>query len=197
MENSRPPILYVVAGPPGVGKSTYAKIFIPDSVSVLNHDEIKAEFEKMNMKDYSKQAEQKMWSLIQENSTLGIDFGVELNLGFENHYLGLKKIHGYCSHYEIHLLLFFTDIYNLCFDRAIRRATAGGHEVEPAAIADMLQDTIRLLRKNIGMFRHVTFINVTYNTEELVYSGYYPTQTHEFVQYPLPIWVVQNFPELV
>lgn len=198
MEKIISPILYIVAGPPGIGKSTNAWNFIPDTVSVLNHDEIEANFKRIGVRNYEEQANQKMWSSIQENISLGIDFGIELNLGTDEQYGLLKRIHGFCTHYEIRVLLFFTDIYYLCFDRAEKRAKSGGHEVEPSAIEYMRENTIRLLRKNIDKFKHITLINVTLKSvPELVYSGYYPTHEHEFMQMPLPDWVLKNFPEIV
>jgi len=191
-----PPILYIVARPPGVGKSTDAQEFVPYSVSALNHDEIEAEYKKMNVTDYEEKANQKMWSSIHENIALGIDFGIELNLGTDDQYGLLKKIHGYCEHYEIHILLLFTDIYHLCISRAEARARSGGHEVEPAVIEDIRYNTLRLLKKNIAIVSHVTFIHVTYNSVELVCSGYYPTGKHEFIHDVLPNWVTANFPEI-
>ena len=191
-----PPILYVVAGPPGVGKSTNGEVFVPYPVKVLNHDGIEAEYKKSNIPDYAKRANEKMWSSIHENIALGIDFGIELNLGTEDQYGLLRRTHNYCTHYQVHMLLFFTDIYSLCTNRAEVRARAGGHEVEPLIIQDMLFNTIGLLRKNIASIDHLTFIDVTYNSVELVYSGYYPTRNHEFVSDVLPNWVTTNFPEI-
>lgn len=190
-------ILYLIAGPPGVGKSTIGQMFVPSHVNVLNHDDIETEYKKMGIDVYEELANQKMWEQIHGNIALGIDFGIELNLGSENQYGLLKKIHGYCKHYQIYVLLFFTDIYQLCVDRAQMRAKSGGHKVEGNVIKYMYDNTIQLLKTNINMFSHTTFINITYNSFELVYSGYYPIHNHEFVQMPLPTWILENFPEIV
>ncbi|MBB3837275.1 putative ABC-type ATPase [Runella defluvii] len=190
------PILYIIAGPPGIGKSTNGQFFIPYQIKVLNHDEIEAEFKKMGILNYEERANQRIWELIHDNIALNTGFGIELNLGTNNQYGLLKRIHGYCPHYEIHVLLFFTDFYQICLNRAAIRANSGGHEVEPAVIRDMCYNTIGLLRKNIAQFKHITLINVTYNSLELVYSGYYPNQVHEFSHHILPNWIVKNFPEI-
>ena len=189
-----PPILYILAGPPGVGKSHNWQAFVP--LKPLNHDEIAADLKKEGIRNYEEYAEQKIWEQIHENITLGVDFGIELNLGYSKHYGLLRKIYGHCKHYAIHVLLFFTDVDSLCSVRATEREKAGGQEVEPAAIEEMRCNTIGLLKKNIAMFSYVSFIDVTYNSVELVYSGYYPNRNHEFVNDVLPNWVSTNFPEI-
>ena len=60
----------------------------------------------------------------------------------------------------------------------------------------MYQNTLTLLRQNIGLIAHVQFIDVTYNRIELVYSGYYPANVCEFVTLARPQWVVDRFPEI-
>jgi predicted ABC-type ATPase len=45
-------ILYIIAGPPGVGKSTIGQVFVPSHVNVLNHDDIEAEYKKMGIEAY-------------------------------------------------------------------------------------------------------------------------------------------------
>ncbi len=136
-DSNVPPTLYIIAGPPGIGKSTNAQIFIPNQVNILNHDGIETEYKKMGILEYEEQANQKMWSLIQANIALNIDFGIELNLGYASHYGGLKKIHGLCEHYEIYVILFFTDSESLCLNRAAQRGRSGGHRVEPTVVEDM------------------------------------------------------------
>lgn len=84
----------------------------------------------------------------------------------------------------------------MCLDRAHLRHKAGGHRVSELVILDMCAQTVPLLRKNIGLISHLHLINVTHTSVELVYSDYYPTANHEFINPVLPDWVVNNFPEI-
>lgn len=189
------PILYIIAGPPGVGKSTYGRDFVPYPVNVLNHDQIEFGYKEANVPNYQQLANQEMWRLIYESISQDIDFGIELNLGTDDQYGLLRKTHSFCPHYDIHVILLYTSLSQLCLLRASSRADEGGHYVEPAMIDHMYWQTLNLLKQNSSMISYLTLIDVTYNSIELVYAGSYPNH-HDYINHTLPMWVMKNFPKI-
>jgi len=190
------PILYIIAGPPGVGKSTNSEDIVPPSIPILNHDKLNAEYKYRQVADYEERANLRANAFIKENLLQKADFGVELNLGSDGHYDFLRWVKKFYPHYQIHVILFFTNDLQLCLDRALLREQAGGHSVEPDVIKRMYQNTLGLLRQNITLLAHLQFIDVTYNRTELVYSGYYPAGISEFTHFTLPLWLTDHFPEI-
>ena len=190
------PIVYIIAGPPGIGKSTNTKKVLPESIQTLNHDKLNAEYKYRQVADYEERANLRANAFIKEKLLQKSDFGVELNLGSDNHYDFLRWTKKFHPHYHIHVILFFTNDLQLCLDRALLREQAGGHSVEPAVIRRMYQHTLGLLRQNITLIAHLQLIDVTYNRTELVYSGYYPAKVNEFTHLILPQWLTEYFPEI-
>jgi predicted ABC-type ATPase len=146
--------------------------------------------------DYEQRANLKANAFIKEKLWLGADFGVELNLGSDSHYDFIRWVRNHYAHYQINVILFFTDDLQICLVRALLREQAGGHLVEAEIVRRMYDSTLWLLRENIKMVNHLQFINVTYDINRLVYSGYYPTAKLDFIEADLPNWVITKFPEL-
>lgn len=190
------PILYIIAGPPGVGKSTNSEDIVSPSILILNHDKLNAEYKYRQVIDYKERANLRANVFIKESLLQKVDFGVELNLGSDGHYDFLRWVKKFQPHYYIHVILFFANDLQLCLDRALLREQAGGHSVEPAVIKRMYQNTLGLLRQNIALVTHLQLIDVTYNRTELVYSGYYPAKITEFTHVALPYWLTAHFPEI-
>ena len=190
------PIIYIIAGPPGAGKSTYGEDYLPKNIDTLNHDKLNAEYKYRQVVDYEERANLKANAFIKEKLLLNSDFGVELNLGFEGHYDFINWVRKFYPNYKIQVILFFTDDIQLCLDRAYLRQLAGGHTVEPDIVERMYKNTISLLRANIYKISYLQFIHTNYNSNELVYSGYYPTRKVDFVHESLPDWVKNSFPEI-
>jgi predicted ABC-type ATPase len=191
------PVLHIIAGPPGIGKTTNAGIFIDERIFIENSDVAAVALKNQGDEDYQEIAFEQLRVNAEANCKRGIDFGIELNLGYQiPHYSYINHWRNKYS-YDLDVTLFFTDSVALCIDRAHQREKYGGHRVAEKIIVDMYVQTLPLLRKNINTITHLQFINVTYNAVELVYFGYYPTGDHEFISPVLPNWVSQNFPELI
>ena len=193
------PKLFIIAGPPGIGKSTNGRSFVPPTVEILNHDSLAQYYKNKGEFDYQELSNLKANDFINEQLALQIDFGVELNLGFENHYDFLKYVNKKFPNYQIHLILFFTDNLQICLDRASFRALAGGHKVSPEVVKEMYENTLPLFQIYSKTVESVQFINVIDSkiSPDLVYSLRYPTEKDEFIHPDLPQWVVQNFPKIV
>lgn len=123
--------IYLIAGPPGVGKSTNALVLILPGVPIIDQDLAAYQYKKQGFTDYQDLASLSTNQRIRDSLFAKEDFALELNLGFQSHYDYLKSIASFDWSNNIHLLLFFTDNLNLCLNRAIARHLSGGHEVKP------------------------------------------------------------------
>lgn len=192
------PTIYIIAGPPGIGKSTNGSEFLLNSAGeILNHDKLTLYYKNKGQVDYEDLSNLKANSFIQEKFLLNSDFGVELNLGLENHYDLIRYIRKNHSNYLIYVLMFFTDDIDLCLTRAILREQSGGHNVKPQIIKEMYANTISLLRTNIHLINQLQLIDVDYLNIKMVYDGYYPKDNLNFIDSDLPKWTLDNFPEIL
>nr|WP_295934186.1 hypothetical protein [uncultured Dyadobacter sp.] len=172
--------IYLIAGPPGIGKSTYGREFVPQHIPIVDHDLAAYQYKKKGFSDYSELASLKANEFIQSCLKNSKDFALELNLGYASHYDYAKSFSSATKDARIHLILFFTDHVDLCLLRARVRSQNGGHLVKPEVIREMYRNTIWLLKKNGKMFFSFTFISVTdEEVEEVTISD-------------LPAWIEDN-----
>jgi hypothetical protein len=191
------PTLYIIAGPPGIGKSTNAHDFLLQSAGeILNHDKLNLYYKNKGFLDYEDLSNLKANDFIQEKLRLNTNFGVELNLGLESHYDFIHHIRKNHPNYSIAVMLFFTDEIELCLIRAKLREQSGGHIVEEKVIREMYKNSIPLLRTHVHLINQLLFIHVDFFKIELVYEGYYPNHNREFISKYLPKWIKNNFPEI-
>lgn len=153
--------IYLIAGPPGIGKSSSSFDYVPNGLSIIDQDLAAYQYRKEGFLDY------------QQLSTLGVnqkiknhlfeqkDFVLELNLGFQSHYEYLKSIAHFDSSNHIHLILYFTDNIELCLLRAEARHRNGGHLVEQAIIKEMFENTFPLFKENMNLFKTIKFLDVS------------------------------------
>ncbi|RRB12962.1 hypothetical protein EHT87_21890 [Larkinella knui] len=172
----------MIAGPPGIGKSTNAKELIPAGVPIIYQDLAAYQYKKQGFTDYQDIASLTTNQKIRDFLFKKDDFALELNLGFSSHYAFLKSIANFDRSNQINLVLFFTDDLELCINRAKARYLNGGHEVRQEVIEEMYTNTFPLFEENKNLFHQVRLVDVTYSmiTELMADSK------------PLPKWVVQN-----
>lgn len=84
--------IYVIAGPPGVGKSTNSKSMIPAGVPIIDQDLAAYQYKKQGFADYQDIASLSSNQRTREFLFNKEDFGLELNLGFASHYAYLRSI---------------------------------------------------------------------------------------------------------
>lgn len=136
--------IYFIAGPPGIGKSTYGREFIPVQIPIIDHDLAAYQYKKKGFSDYAELASLKANEFVKNCLEERKDFALELNLGYQSHYDYLKSI-SLNKFVQIHLILFFTDDQNLCILRAAIRHKNGGHLVSSNVIIEMYKNTLPLL----------------------------------------------------
>ena len=77
--------IFVIAGPPGVGKSTSGAKFIDPELEILNEDEMAFKYRSQGYPDYKEQAIHRLTQTIRTKLIRNEDFALELNLGYPEH----------------------------------------------------------------------------------------------------------------
>jgi predicted ABC-type ATPase len=154
--------VFLIAGPPGIGKSTQSRSFVPEGVAIIDQDLAAYQYKRKGFSDYRDIASLTTNERIRKSLIAGEDFALELNLGFESHYAFLQSIAGFSREINVLLTLFFTDDIQICLHRAEIRFQNGGHEVKPEVIREMYDDSLPLLAQHREMFADITLVDVTY-----------------------------------
>lgn len=174
--------IYLVAGPPGIGKSTHSQSFIPTGIPIIDQDLAAYQYKKVGFANYQDIASLTSNQRIRDFLFNQESFALELNLGFKSHYDYLHSIAAFDHKNQIELILFFTDDINVCLDRARIRHLNGGHEVTEDVIREMYAATMPLFERNKNLFTNINLVDVTYGSViELTRA-----------QQPLPTWVHAN-----
>ena len=153
--------IYIIAGPPGIGKSTSGVKYLPKNIPVIDHDLAAYQYKKQGFDDYQQLSILSGNQKIRDYLFASKSFGLELNLGFQSHYDYLKSIANFDPENKIHLLLFFTDKLSLCLGRASIRHEMGGHLVKPEIVEEMYNATFPLLKQHLSIFKSFSFIDNT------------------------------------
>ena len=158
------PILYILAGPNGTGKTTYYETiieqnFIDKSLPFLNIDVItKNELGSYNQENFA-QAEQIYRTRIKEYILASKDFMIESNLARIADYdwiLNMIK-QGY------HIILYFlcTDNLSINIQRVQKRVKEGGHDIPVNIIENRYKLSILYLRSRMHLFTKCYLIDNT------------------------------------
>jgi predicted ABC-type ATPase len=184
--------VYIIAGAPGIGKSTSGRYIVPPNIEILNHDNLLLYYKYKETVDYEDLANLKANNFIVEQLKSNNDFGIELNLGFENHYDLLLYIKEKYPHFQIEVILFHTDNVEICIDRVLLRAKAGGHVVNRDIVIKMYENMLPLIQKYAYLIQNIQLVDVDFGSLETVYSNYIPIiPTLE----KFPNWVKSLAPE--
>jgi predicted ABC-type ATPase len=155
--------IYIIAGPPGIGKSTRGLKFIPKKTTIIDHDLAAYQYKKEGFSDYKELGIMSGNQQIRSNLFAKESFALELNLGFQSHYDYLNSLANFDPTNKVHLILFFTDSLDLCLRRADIRHKSGGHLVKPEIVTEMYENTIPLLKNNLSFFKSIRFVDITNN----------------------------------
>ncbi len=139
------PVLYVVAGPNGIGKTTSAYDIIPINTPIINSDEIAkqirtTELVKTNTQEYSNREAQR---LVQEHLDAKNSFAIETNLADEETWKFLKGVKN--MGYRIHLYFLTTDDLQLLHQRIKERTLRGEHFVRQDIVEERYYVSLKLL----------------------------------------------------
>lgn len=156
--------IYMIAGPPGIGKSTHSKALIPVGTPIVDHVLASYQYKRLGFDDYKDIASKRCNERVREFLMNKEDFALELNLGFSSHYDYLTYISRFHRDNQVELILFFTDDIKLCLNRADIRHRSGGHQVLPFVIENMYKNTISLFKQNKHIFSSIRMIDVSYDS---------------------------------
>lgn len=155
------PTIYVIAGPPGIGKSTSGSDFIPSDIPILDPDLIVQRYREQGFMDYKDIGNMRFQDMLLLELVSNKDFSIELNLGFQSLYDLLKNIKAFNPENRIEVILFHTDDIDVCLARAEKRHKEGLHLVPPETVREMYHNTLPLLQENLHLINNLTAINVT------------------------------------
>jgi len=115
--------LYIIAGPNGSGKTTFAKEFLPQYVkcpNFINADMIAQGLAPFSPQTVAIKAGRLLLSQIQEYSSKKVDFAFETTLSGKTYATLLKKLKN--TGYEVHLFFLWIPNANLALERIKERA---------------------------------------------------------------------------
>jgi predicted ABC-type ATPase len=164
--------IYIIAGPPGIGKSTKGFEYIDEYLDILNEDEMRFRYKAKGYADYNEYSIFRVREIIRRKLIRNEDVALELNLGFPHQYeyaLAAKKFN---KENQLNVILFFTDSLQLCLDRAKIRHDSGRHLVTPEIIIEMYNNTIPLLKANFGSIDNLRLIDATRQNDFLTVAEY-------------------------
>ena len=124
------PQLYIIAGPNGSGKTTFAKEFLPQHVKCPNF--INADMIAQGLSPFSPQAVaikagRILLGQIQEYSEKKVDFSFETTLSGKTYLSLFKKLKK--KGYSIHLFFLWLPTAELSLERIKTRVALGGHDI--------------------------------------------------------------------
>lgn len=162
--------IFVIAGPPGVGKSTSGFEFVDPELEILNEDEMAFKYRTQGYPDYKEQAIHRLTQVIRTKLIRNEDFALELNLGYPEHYDYILSAKKFRAENALHVILFYTNDLEMCIERAKLRFESGRHFVKPETIREMYANTLPLLQSNLEQIDSVYFINADQQRARVVAS---------------------------
>jgi predicted ABC-type ATPase len=127
--------LYIIAGPNGVGKTTFAREFLPDYADCKNF--VNADLIAQGMAPFSPEtaalrAGRMMLSEIQSFAKRRVPFAFETTLSGRSHMGLLRQLKD--QGYEVHLFFLWVNTVELALSRVAERVSRGGHDVPEPVI---------------------------------------------------------------
>jgi len=165
-------VIYIIAGPPGIGKSTNGFDYIDDDLDILNEDDMRFRYKAKGYADYNEYSIYRVRDIIRRKLIRNEDIALELNLGYPHQYeyaLAAKK---FSNENQLNVILFFTDSLQLCIERAAIRFESGLHLVKPETITEMYNNTIPLLKANFDAIDNLSLIDATEENDFLTVAEY-------------------------
>jgi predicted ABC-type ATPase len=140
------PNLYIIAGCNGAGKTTAAKVLLPDVFRIdtfLNADLIAAKINPISPESVALQAGRQMLNEISAALDKQIDFVIETTLATKSYVELVKKAQKLA--YEVILIYFWIENSDLAIERVARRVRQGGHHIPEEIIKRRYNNGIKNL----------------------------------------------------
>lgn len=124
------PNVYVVAGPNGSGKTTFAREFLPNYAKCnhfVNADLIANGLSPFDPRIVALKAGKLVLTRIREFTKSGEDFGFETTLSGRSHFKMFRRLNE--AGYKVHLFFLWVPGVDLSLLRVKNRVAEGGHDV--------------------------------------------------------------------
>ena len=155
------PVLYILAGPNGTGKTTFYSIavqnnFIGENLPFINVDIITQSLGNYNQENYAK-AEAIYRDTVKNYIESNADFMIESNLATARSYdwVSLIKRKGY----QVILYYLSTDDVMINIGRVQRRVAEGGHDIPEEIIKTRYLQSHSYLKTKLSEFKEVYLID--------------------------------------
>jgi len=129
------PALYIIAGPNGVGKTTFARTFLPnyaDCRNFINADLIAQGMSPFSPESAAFQAGRLMLGEINLFAKRRIDFGFETTLSGRSHLRLIRQLNQ--QGYAVELFFLWVPTVDLALWRVRSRVLEGGHDVPETVV---------------------------------------------------------------
>ena len=140
--------VYIIAGPNGSGKTTFANKFFPDYAvcrNFVNADLIAQGLSPFSPRVFAIKAGRIVLEQINEFAESGVDFGFETTLSGKSYANILKKLK--VREYKLHLFFLWIPNSQLAIARIKERTLRGGHDVPSKDVRR------RFTRSMVNLFR--------------------------------------------
>ena len=183
------PVLYVLAGPNGTGKTTfyYAAIqqgFISPDLAFLNVDIIcRNELGGYSAENFAR-ADEIARQRIQTHISQAEDFMIESNLAVQSDYDWLQKMQ--LTGYKVNLFYLGTSDVEINIQRVHNRVKEGGHDIAVPIIRQRFGNSLMYLKGKLHTFESVYLIDNSEETALLI--GEVKDGKIAFKADPFPKW---------
>lgn len=138
-------MLYILAGPNGIGKTTSFYDFVPQNMTFINADDIAKQLREksgeVNIQEIANgEATRLMNGLIAKRE----NFGFETNLADNDTWKFVENIQ--LIGYQIVIDFYSIDDVEICINRVFNRVKEGGHFVRPDIVKMRYENGLKLLK---------------------------------------------------
>src|SRR5271165_623462 len=145
--------LYVIAGPNGVGKTTFAREFLPNYADCKNF--VNADFIAQGMAPFSPEtaavrAGRMMLSEIRSFANRRVSFAFETTLSGRGYVALLRQLKA--AGYETHIFFLWVNTVDLALSRVQERVSRGGHDVPEPVVRRRFD---RSIQNFLGHYRRL------------------------------------------
>ena len=170
---NQPPCCYIIAGPNGSGKTTFATEFLPHHVRCLefvNPDLIAKGLSPFSPELAAVRAGRLVLERIREVSAQGRDFAMETTLAGLSYRPLLQRLKE-DSGYELHMFFLWLPSPELALVRIANRVRQGGHDVPEADVRRRFQRTVRnLFQRYMPLLDSLCFYDNSARVPRLVFT---------------------------
>jgi len=147
------PNLYIIAGPNGVGKTTFAREFLPnyaDCRNFVNADLIAQGISPLSPQSAAFHAGRLVLAEIDRFAKQGVDFGFETTLSGRSYLNLIQRVKD--RGYQVHFFFLWVPNKETALSRVKERVQKGGHDVPES---DMRRRFDRSISNFLNYYRHL------------------------------------------